>query len=64
MNREAWQVTVHGITNREVNNTQLYMKSSRGRAHSPLRGHFSNKTCPQNQATYNQPSNQKQTKEL
>ena len=64
MNREAWQVTVHGVTKRAVNNTQLCMKSLRGRAHSPFRGHFSDKTCPQNQATYNQSSNQKQTKEL
>ena len=51
MNREAWQVTVHGVTKRAVNNTQLCMKSLRGRAHSPFRGHFSDKTCPQNQAT-------------
>ena len=64
MNRETWQATVHGVKKRAVNTTQLCMKSPRDRAHSPLRGHFSNKTRPKNQATYNQSSNQKQTKEL
>lgn len=39
------------------------MKSLRDRVRLTLRGHFSNKTCPKNQATDNQSTNQTKPKQ-